>query len=53
MVTKRSKSSNVGLGIVLGITFGAAFDNVGLGLALGICIGAALDARRQDDPDDD
>ncbi len=53
MVTKRSTSSNTGLGIVLGISIGAAFDNVGVGLVLGICLGAALDARRQRNQDDD
>ncbi len=31
----------VGVGIALGVAFGAAFDNVGLGLALGIVFGAA------------
>lgn len=44
--TKFKNSTNLGLGIALGITFGAAFKNIGLGLAIGIAIGAGLDNKK-------
>jgi len=34
----------VGVGVALGVAFGAAFDNVGMGLAVGIAIGASWSA---------
>ena len=43
----------IGIGIALGVVFGAATDHVGLGLALGIVLGAAIGAakaRRNDEP---
>jgi len=36
----------LGLGIALGVAFGAATDHLGLGLALGIVFGAALGAAK-------
>jgi hypothetical protein len=36
----------IGIGIALGVVFGAATDHVGLGLALGIVFGAALGAAK-------
>lgn len=51
MINKRAGSA-IGLGIVFGLTIGAAFDQVGVGLALGICFGAAFESRRRQDPDD-
>ena len=43
---KLKNSSNMGLGIALGITFGAAYKNLGVGLALGVALGVALDYRK-------
>ena len=43
-----------GLGIALGVAFGAALGNVGLGLCFGIVIGAAIGAslkKKQDEID--
>jgi F0F1-type ATP synthase membrane subunit c/vacuolar-type H+-ATPase subunit K len=42
----KKKGAWIGLGLALGVAFGAAMDNVGLGIALGICFGAALEAGR-------
>ena len=39
-------SHYIGLGIALGVVFGAATGHVGLGLALGIVFGAAIAARK-------
>jgi hypothetical protein len=36
----------IGLGIALGVVFGAATDHIGLGLALGLVFGAAIGAAR-------
>ncbi len=32
----------IGIGLALGVAFGAAIDNVGLGICLGLAIGAGL-----------
>jgi hypothetical protein len=36
--------SYVGLGIALGVVFGAALGRIGLGIALGVVFGVALSA---------
>jgi uncharacterized membrane protein len=41
---KKRAASCVGIGLALGLIFGAAFGNVGLGLVLGIALGAAATA---------
>ncbi len=40
-------AASMGVGIVLGIALGVAFDNIGLGLALGILIGGIGAAWRR------
>jgi len=42
---KRTQREWLGIGLVLGIAFGAALDNIGLGIALGLVFGAALGSR--------
>ena len=32
----------IGMGLVLGIAIGSAFDNIGLGIAFGLIIGAVV-----------
>jgi hypothetical protein len=41
-VTENKQSKFIGIGLTLGIVFGAAVDNVGLGIALGLALGAAI-----------
>jgi len=33
----------IGIGIALGVVFGAVVDNIGLGISLGLVIGVAVD----------
>jgi xanthine/uracil permease len=35
-------SMGTGIGIIFGVSLGAAFDNIGLGISLGISFGAGL-----------
>ena len=61
-IEKRKKSSNTGLGIALGVSFGFIlgllfFDDnygagIGIGVALGLVIGSIMDARKQIDNDE-
>jgi len=41
---KYTKGQWIGVGIALGVAFGAAINNVGLGIVLGLAIGSAADA---------
>lgn len=43
----------IGIGIALGVAFGAAIDNMGVGIALGIAIGAGIGTTRQKEKDKD
>ena len=43
-ITENKKARFIGIGLTLGIIFGAATDNVGLGIALGIALGLVLGA---------
>ena len=36
------RQKSVGVGLALGVAFGAAWDNVGMGLAFGIALGVAF-----------
>jgi len=40
------KGAWIGIGLALGIVFGAAMDNMGLGIALGLGLGLAIEASR-------
>ena len=37
-----NRDKMIGIGLALGVAFGAAIDNVGLGICLGLAIGAGL-----------
>ena len=41
-ITKNKKARFIGIGLTLGIIFGAATDNVGLGIVLGLVLGAGI-----------
>ena len=41
-ITENKKATFIGIGLSLGIIFGAATDNVGLGIALGLALGAGI-----------
>ena len=42
----------IGIGLALGVAFGAAIDNIGLGIALGIAIGAGLGTKAKNKQDE-
>jgi hypothetical protein len=37
-----NRDKMIGIGLALGVVFGAAIDNVGLGIGLGLAIGAGV-----------
>ena len=38
----------IGIGLCIGVAFGAAFDNIGLGICLGLVLGITLqDAKKK------
>ena len=41
-ITENKKARFIGIGLTLGIIFGAATDNVGLGIVLGLVLGAGI-----------
>ena len=41
-ITENKKARFIGIGLTLGIIFGAATDNVGLGIALALVLGADI-----------
>tara|TARA_B100001559_G_scaffold251639_1_gene215254 strand:- start:34 stop:204 length:171 start_codon:yes stop_codon:yes gene_type:complete len=41
-ISENKKARFIGIGLTLGIIFGAATDNVGLGIALGLVLGAGI-----------
>ena len=41
-ITENKKATFIGIGLSLGIIFGAATDNVGLGIAHGLVLGAGV-----------
>ena len=41
-VTENKQSKFIGIGLTLGIVFGAAVDNVGLGIAFGLVLGVGI-----------
>ena len=43
--TKKSSDYYIGVGLCLGVAFGAAFDNIGLGICLGLVFGVAIQKR--------
>jgi hypothetical protein len=45
-IIENKQSKSIGIGLTLGIAFGAAINNVGLGIALGLAIGAGLSTNK-------
>ena len=43
----------IGIGMALGVAFGAALDNIGLGIALGVVFGIVMDKRKKEAMSDD
>ena len=41
-ITKKDKDFYIGIGLCLGVVFGAAFGNIGLGISLGLVFGVAI-----------
>jgi hypothetical protein len=39
---KKETDYFIGIGLCVGVAFGAAFDNVGLGISLGLLFGVAI-----------
>ena len=37
----------VGIGLCIGVAFGAAFDNIGLGICLGLVFGVAMQGAKK------
>ncbi len=38
----KNKEYYIGIGLCLGVAFGAAFDNIGLGICFGLAFGVAM-----------
>ena len=41
-IKKKDKDFYIGIGLFLGVAFGAAFGNIGLGISLGLVFGVAI-----------
>ena len=41
-IKKKDKEHYIGIGLCLGVAFGAAFDNIGLGICFGLVFGVAM-----------
>jgi hypothetical protein len=39
---KKETDYFIGIGLCVGVAFGAAFDNIGLGISLGLLFGVAI-----------
>tara|TARA_Y100000739_G_C20226831_1_gene292550 strand:+ start:374 stop:544 length:171 start_codon:yes stop_codon:yes gene_type:complete len=46
-ISEDKQSRSIGLGLVVGIAFGAATDNIGLGVALGLAFGAGIGTAKK------
>ena len=46
-ISEDKQSKSIGLGLVVGIAFGAATDNIGLGIALGLVFGAGIGTAKK------
>ena len=46
-ISEDKQSKSIGLGLVVGIVFGAATDNIGLGIALGLVFGAGISTAKK------
>ena len=46
-ISEDKQSRSIGLGLVVGIAFGAATDNIGLGVALGLAFGASIGTAKK------
>ena len=46
-ISEDKQSKSIGLGLVVGIAFGAATDNIGLGIALGLAFGAGISTTKK------
>ena len=46
-ISEDNQSKSIGLGLVIGIAFGAATDNIGLGVALGLAFGAGVGTAKK------
>ena len=46
-ISEDNQSRSIGLGLVVGIAFGAATDNIGLGIALGLAFGAGIGTAKK------
>ena len=46
-ISEDKQSKSIGLGLVVGIAFGAATDNIGLGIAMGLAFGAGIDTAKK------
>ena len=46
-ISEDKQSRSIGLGLVVGIAFGAATDNIGLGIALGLAFGAGIGTAKK------
>ena len=46
-ISDDKQSRPIGLGLVVGIAFGAATDNIGLGIALGLAFGAGIGTAKK------
>ena len=43
--SKKQSEYYIGIGLCLGVAFGAAFDNIGLGICLGLVFGVAMQKK--------
>ena len=46
-ISEDKQSKSIGLGLVIGIAFGAATDNIGLGITLGLALGAGIGTAKK------
>ena len=43
--SKKKSEYYIGIGLLLGVAFSAAFDNIGLGICLGLVFGVAVQKK--------
>lgn len=46
-IKKKDKEYYIGIGLCLGVAFGAAIDNIGLGICLGLALGVAMQKSKK------